>query len=103
METDVYYALDGNTFFTFDNKVTTEKLGKLKITKELDNNGIEDAADSEFSFEVTLDGELLKAGTPYQVTVPATEDSEASTVERAVEEAGKYSHPVHNRHLSPFL
>ena len=88
METDVYYALDGNTFFTFDNKVTTEKLGKLKITKELDNNGIEDAADSEFSFEVTLDGELLKAGTPYQVTVPATEDSEASTVERAVEEAG---------------
>lgn len=59
---------DGSTSFIFTNKVDTDKLGSLTITKKLtvDYSG-NDNTNKEFVFNVTLDGELLAEGTSYVV------------------------------------
>lgn len=55
---------DGATSFTFNNQVTTNKLGSLEIEKVLIG---EEASDQSFDFEVTLDGVKLPVNTPYTI------------------------------------
>lgn len=56
----------GSTVFVFNNKVDFAKLGSLSITKELiENKG--NHSDTDFKFEVRLDGNLIPAGTKYKV------------------------------------
>lgn len=57
---------DGSTVFHFDNKVTTNKLGSLKIEKVL-NSFNNSNSSSSFDFEVKLDNQLLPVGTKYKV------------------------------------
>lgn len=56
----------GSTVFVFNNKVDFAKLGLLSITKELiENKG--NHSDTDFMFEVRLDGNLIPEGTKYKV------------------------------------
>lgn len=76
---------DGSTSFIFTNKVDTDKLGSLTITKKLtvDYSG-NDNTNKEFVFNVTLDGELLAKGTSYVV-----KSADGTTTTKAVETAGQ--------------
>lgn len=60
---------DGDvTAFTITNKVVFDKLGALEITKEVPASDRENLKPNQtFDFEVTLDGEPLKAGTVYAI------------------------------------
>lgn len=56
------------TAFNITNKVVFDKLGALEITKEVPASDKENLKPNQtFDFNVTLDGELLKAGTVYAV------------------------------------
>lgn len=56
---------DGSTIFAFDNNISLNKYGTLKIMKELEGDN---TLDKEFKFQVTLDGVLLPVGTSYTIT-----------------------------------
>ena len=57
---------EGSTAFHFNNQVTFNKLGSLSITKTLTEYTPARSA-SQFTFEVTLDGNPLPVGTTYTV------------------------------------
>lgn len=67
-ESDVKDISDGHTSFVYNNSVSTNKSGELKIEKELESNYPISNPDKEFKFLVTLDGVKLKTGTSYNVT-----------------------------------
>ena len=67
-------ASDGSTGFSFNNQIVFNKLGSLKIGKELETYS-QTRSVPEFTFTVTLDGQLLPAGTIYTV------DNVSKTVE----------------------
>ncbi|MCI8559215.1 MAG: hypothetical protein HFI19_15975 [Lachnospiraceae bacterium] len=81
-ETEIYHMLNGSTFFAFDNKVKTTKLGRLKITKELVIGEVDaESSEETFRIEVQLSGTKLPVGTSYTVTnTDGTE--ETRTVEK---------------------
>lgn len=72
---------DGSTLFAFNNNVVTDKLGSLAITKKIEAYGAVSTAD-EFSFNVSLDGQLLAEGTEYTV-ISADGTKTFKTVEKA--------------------
>lgn len=56
---------DGSTYFHFNNKIETSKLGKLSITKKLES--ADSNLNKDFKFRITLDGVLLPVNTNYRV------------------------------------
>ena len=68
---------DGSTAFHFDNELIFNKLGRLEITKKLENV-TKTRETLEYRFLVTLDNSPLPVGTKYMV----------GTVEKTVTEAG---------------
>lgn len=68
----------GSTSFHFNNQVTFRKLGSLSIEKTLTKYSPTRSA-SQFTFEVTLDGQPLPSGTTYTV----------GTEQHAVTDVGK--------------
>lgn len=80
IESPVKDVSDGNTSFKFNNKVATEKVGALQLTKTVVGETTDSA--KTYQFEVKLDGEPLKVGTPYTVTKGAT------SIEKTVEKDG---------------
>lgn len=73
---------DGSTVFRFDNTVTFDKLGSLSIGKKLEGYPQNSRIAQQFTFEITLDGQLLPQGTAYTVTNTNGESS-AGTVTTA--------------------
>lgn len=66
VDSTVKDASDGSTVFSFNNKITTNQLGKLQITKQMGENQTADP-NKTFKFEVWIDGTkqtdvVLKAG-----------------------------------------
>lgn len=83
-ETEIYHMLNGSTFFAFDNKVKTTKLGRLKITKELVIGEVDaESSEETFRIEVQLSGTKLPVGTSYTVT-----NTDGTEETRTVEEEG---------------
>ena len=71
---------DGSSTFTFDNRITTEKLAQLSITKELDVFAAP-AAETTYKMHVELDGKPIPVGTSYTVG-----DASKTVVEEGVVE-----------------
>ena len=76
---------DGSTAFRFDNQVTFHKLGSLEVTKKLVAYS-DTQSEKSFQFLVTLDGQLLPAGTYYQVGEETRNVQEEGIIELSPEE-----------------
>lgn len=76
-------AADESQFVTYFNKVETNKLSTLKITKEQEQGSIFDP-NKEFDIQVKLGDQLLEKGTKYQVTTRANSQG----IEKEVGEDG---------------
>lgn len=84
---------DGNTSFTFNNKLTTKKLGSLSITKTL-NEYTYSRALSRFTFNIKLDGEELPVGTKYTVNGDVRYVEEAGIITLAPDETAVISNII---------
>lgn len=72
---------DGATSFTFNNQVTTNKLGSLEIEKVLIG---EEASDQSFDFEVSLDGVKLPVNTPYTIKKDGQETQKKTVAKEGI-------------------
>lgn len=81
---------DGSTAFWFENKVTFNKLGSLKITKKLETN-FGTSSEKKFQFKVTLDGDLLPVGTVYKVGEEIKQVAEEGIIELKPDETSVIS------------
>lgn len=81
---------DGSTAFHFDNRVTLNKTGSLKITKKLETYA-KARSTEKFRFTVTLDGQPLPAGTTYSVGAEKRTVVEPGIIELAPDETAVIS------------
>lgn len=94
IESPVKDVSDGNTSFKFNNKVATEKVGALQLTKTVVSETTDSA--KTYQFEVKLDGEPLKVGTPYTVTKGAASTEKTVETEGIIEVAAGETATIKN-------